>query len=121
RLMTVFWHSQRLGFEVGVDVERAVEEALDLVDDGFRRSPEVRDLFLDICRSWGRVAQTLRQMHEVGFLGRYLPEWEALTCLVQYDVYHKFTADQHSLIAVGNLHTLSPRPPPPSPPTAPCL
>src|SRR5215471_18525016 len=108
RLMKVFWHSHRLGLELGVDVERAVEEALDLVDDGFRRSPEVRDLFLDICRSWGRVAQTLRQMHEVGFLGRYLPEWEALTCLVQYDVYHKFTADQHSLIAVENLETLAP-------------
>ncbi|HWM77177.1 MAG TPA: hypothetical protein VNS56_06315, partial [Methylomirabilota bacterium] len=73
---------------LGVDVDRAVEEALDLVDDGFRRSRDVRGLFLDICRSWGRVAQTLRQMHEVGFLGRYLPEWDALTCLVQYDAYH---------------------------------
>jgi [protein-PII] uridylyltransferase len=91
-----------------VDVERAVEDALDLVDDGFRRSAEVRDLFLDICRNWGRVAQTLRQMHEVGFLGRYLPEWDALTCLVQYDIYHKFTADQHSLIAVENLEALAP-------------
>ena len=108
RLMKVFWHSHRLGFELGVDVERAVEEALDLVDDGFRRSPEARDLFLDICRNWGRVAQTLRQMHEVGFLGRYLPEWDALTCLVQYDVYHKFTADQHSLLAVENLEALAP-------------
>jgi [protein-PII] uridylyltransferase len=108
RLMKAFWHSHRLGFELGVDVERAVEEALDLVDDGFRRSPEARELFLDICRNWGRVAQTLRQMHEVGFLGRYLPEWDALTCLVQYDIYHKFTADQHSLIAVENLEALAP-------------
>jgi len=108
RLMKVFWHSHRLGLELGVDVDRAIEEALDLVDDGFRRSVEVRDLFLDICRNWGRVAETLRQMHEVGFLGRYLPEWDALTCLVQYDVYHKFTADQHSLIAVENLETLAP-------------
>ena len=108
RLMKAFWHSHRLGLELGVDVERAVEDALDLVDDGFRRSAEVRDLFLDICRNWGRVAQTLRQMHEVGFLGRYLPEWDALTCLVQYDVYHKFTADQHSLIAVENLEALAP-------------
>jgi [protein-PII] uridylyltransferase len=108
RLMKVFWHSHRLGFELGVDVERAVEEALDLVDDDFRRSPEARELFLDICRNWGRVAQTLRQMHEVGFLGRYLPEWDALTCLVQYDVYHKFTADQHSLLAVENLEALAP-------------
>jgi [protein-PII] uridylyltransferase len=42
----------------------------------------VRDLFLDICRTWGRVAQTFSEMHEIGLLGRYLPEFGALTCLV---------------------------------------
>jgi len=108
RLMKVFWHCHRLGHELGIDVERAIEEALDLVDDDFRRSSEARDLFLSICRSWGRVATTFREMHELGFLGRYLPEWGALTCLVQYDVYHKFTADQHSLLAVEHLEALAP-------------
>ena len=108
RLMKVFWHCHRLGFELGVDVERAVEDALDLVDDEFRRAPAERDLFLSICRSWGRVTQTFREMHELGFLGRYLPEWGALTCLVQYDAYHRFTADQHSLLAVEHLEALAP-------------
>ena len=108
RILKVFWHSHQLGFELGVEVERAIEDSLDLIDDAFRASPEARDLFLGICRSWGRTAQTLREMHELGVLGRYLPEWGALTCLVQYDVYHKFTADQHSLIAVQNLEALAP-------------
>jgi [protein-PII] uridylyltransferase len=108
RLMKVFWHSHRLGLELGVDLERAVEDALDLVDEAFQHSPEVRDLFLGICRSWGRTALTLREMHELGLLGRYLPEWGALTCLVQYDAYHRFTADQHSLLAVENLEALAP-------------
>jgi [protein-PII] uridylyltransferase len=108
RLIKVFWHSHHLGFELGVDVERAIEDSLDLIDDAFRASPEARELFLGICRSWGRTAQTLREMHELGVLGRYLPEWGALTCLVQYDIYHKFTADQHSLIAVQNLEALAP-------------
>src|SRR5215468_2535621 len=108
RLMKVFWHTHRLGLELGVDVERAVEDSLDLVDDDFRTSPAVRDLFLSICRSWGRVAQTMREMHELGVLGRYVPEWGALTCLVQYDVYHKFTVDQHSLLAVEYLEALAP-------------
>ena len=106
--MKVFWHSHRLGLELGVEVERAVEGALDLVDETFQRSPEVRDLFLAICRNWGRTALTMREMHELGLLGRYLPEWEALTCLVQYDAYHRFTADQHSLLAVENLEALAP-------------
>ncbi len=108
RLLKVFWHSHRLGFELGIDVERAIEDSLDLIDDGFRRSLEARDLFLSICRNWGRVTQTLREMHELGVLGRYLPEWGALTCLVQYDIYHKFAADQHSLLAVENLEALAP-------------
>jgi [protein-PII] uridylyltransferase len=108
RLLKVFWHSHQLGFELGIDVERAIEDSLELVDDAFRASPAARDLFLGICRNWGRAAQTLREMHELGVLGRYLPEWGALTCLVQYDVYHKFTADQHSLIAVQNLEALAP-------------
>jgi [protein-PII] uridylyltransferase len=108
RLMKVFWHSHRLGVDLGLDVERAIEDALDLIDDAFQRSPEVRDLFLSICGNWGRVTQTMRTMHELGVLGRYLPEWGALTCLVQYDAYHKFTADQHSLLAVENLEALAP-------------
>ncbi|MFI5375997.1 MAG: [protein-PII] uridylyltransferase [Candidatus Rokuibacteriota bacterium] len=108
RLLKVFWHSHQLGFELGIDVERAIEDSLDLIDDAFRASAEARDLFLGICRTWGRAAQTFREMHELGVLGRYLPEWGALTCLVQYDVYHKFSADQHSLIAVQNLEALAP-------------
>jgi len=108
RLMKVFWHLHRLGCELSLDLERAVEDALHLVDDALRRSETVRDLFLDIFRTWGRVAQTCSEMHELGLLGRYLPEFGALTCLVQYDAYHRFSADQHSLLAVEHLEALAP-------------
>src|SRR5439155_1232340 len=86
RLMKVFWHLHRLGCELSLDLERAVEDSLYLADGSFQRSAAVRDLFLDICRTWGRVAQTFREMHEIGLLGRFLPEFGALTCLVQYDI-----------------------------------
>ena len=108
RLMKVFWHLHRLGCELSLDLERAVEDSLYLADGSFQRSAAVRDLFLDICRTWGRVAQTFREMHEIGLLGRFLPEFGALTCLVQYDVYHKFSVDQHSLLAVEHLEALAP-------------
>src|SRR5712691_2989241 len=87
RLMKVFWHLHRLGCELSLELERQVENSLDVVDGEFRKSPAARDLFLDICCNWGRVALTLSVMHELGFLGRYLPEFGALTCLVQYDTY----------------------------------
>jgi [protein-PII] uridylyltransferase len=108
RLMKVFRHLHRLGCDLSPDLERAVEDSLDAVDDGVRASAAVREVFLDVCRSWGRVALTLSEMHELGLLGRYLPEFGALTCLVQYDVYHKFSADQHSLLAVEHLEALAP-------------
>jgi [protein-PII] uridylyltransferase len=108
RLMKVFWHLHRLGCELSLDLERALEDSLYLADGAFQRSSAVRDLFLDICRTWGRAAQTFSEMHEIGLLGRYLPEFGALTCLVQYDVYHKFSADQHSLLAVEHLEALAP-------------
>src|SRR5437016_1114401 len=100
--------AKNLGCELSLDLERALEDSLYLADGAFQRSPVVRDLFLDVCRAWGRAAQTFSEMHELGLLGRYLPEWGALTCLVQYDVYHKFSVDQHSLLAVEHLEALAP-------------
>src|SRR5437773_9865032 len=47
-------------------------------------------------------------MHEWGILGCYLPEFGAVMCGVQYYVYHKFSADQHSLLAVEHLEALAP-------------
>jgi [protein-PII] uridylyltransferase len=108
RIMKVFWHLHRLGGELSLDLERALEDSLEAIDDGVRAAPAVRDVFLDICGAWGRVGATLSEMHELGVLGRYLPEFGALTCLVQYDVYHKFSADQHSLLAVEHLEALAP-------------
>ncbi len=108
RVMKVFWHMHRLGCTLSPDLERRLEEGLEAIDERVQRDPAVREVFLDICRRWGRVGETLSEMHELGVLGRYLPEFGALTCLVQYDVYHKFSADQHSLIAVQHLEALAP-------------
>ena len=108
RILKVFWHLHRLGCALSLDLERAVEDAVEAIDEHVQRDPQVRDIVLDICRRWGRVAQTLSEMHELGVLGRYLPEFGALTCLVQYDVYHRFSADQHSLLGVEHLEALAP-------------
>ena len=53
-----------------------------------------------------RAASTLRSMHELGALGAYLPEFGDLTCLVQYDLYHLYTVDEHTLVALEHLEAL---------------
>ena len=80
--------------------------SLPLINDGFRRLPEARDLFLRILKRKYHTARTLRRMHDLGVLGAYLPEFERLTCLVQYDIYHIYTVDEHTLVALENLEAL---------------
>lgn len=61
--------------------------------------------FLEILKS-ARVYDTLREMHEAGVLGRFLPEFGALRCLVVHEPYHMYTVDEHTLLAIKNLENL---------------
>ncbi|PYV41474.1 MAG: hypothetical protein DMG06_16970, partial [Acidobacteria bacterium] len=63
--------------------------------------------FRAILRNKGKVAQVIRQMHDLGFLGRVLPEFGRLTCLAQHDLYHKYTTDEHTLRALEILDEIA--------------
>lgn len=94
--------------EVDVDakLQRIVERSASLI------SPEndaLAPLFRRILSS-RRVASTLRMMSDLGILGRYIPEFEALMAFYQYSVYHYFTADEHTLIALKHAEQLRERP-----------
>ena len=82
---------------------RHIRRNLHLVDEEFRRDLACRSLFLEILREPHGLARALRRMHAYGILGRYLPEFGRITGLMQFDLFHAYTVDEHLLRTVAYL------------------
>ncbi|HVM82595.1 MAG TPA: [protein-PII] uridylyltransferase, partial [Candidatus Binatia bacterium] len=71
--------------------------------DGLRTDPEANRLFLEILTGEKEPELTLRRMSEVGVLGRFIPDFGRVVGQMQFDMYHQYTVDEHSLKAIGIL------------------
>ncbi len=103
RMIRVFRIIQQFGIELDFDLEYLISRSLPLITNKVIRSPSAIRSFLAILNSPGEVYPTLIQMHELGVLGRFLPEFGKLTCMVQHEYYHRYTADVHVLNTIREL------------------
>lgn len=103
RLIRVFRHLQTL--EAGLDFHLAelIRTSLPLLTHKVAHSADASVSFRAILSEAGAVHPVLSKMHELGVLGRFIPEFDGLTCLVQHEYYHRYTADVHTLNAIREL------------------
>ncbi|MEP7311891.1 MAG: [protein-PII] uridylyltransferase [Pseudomonadota bacterium] len=86
---------------------RALARHLWLIDEEFRQNPRHHRLFLDILRAPVGVTHELRRMNTYGVLGRYIPAFGRIVGRMQYDLFHAYTVDAHTLFVVSNLRRLA--------------
>jgi len=106
RMMRAFQHAQQRKVVFSPELQALIRRRLHLVDRTYCYARSARETFGAILRRKGEVGRIVRMMHEHDFLGRYIPEFGELTCLVQHEFFHRYTADQHTLVCIEKLDEL---------------
>jgi [protein-PII] uridylyltransferase len=105
-IIRIFKESGATGAEIHPDALQEMRLNLRKIDDRLRQSPEANALFLDCLLESGDPETVLRAMNEAGVLGRFLPDFGKIVAMMQFNMYHHFTVDEHLLRTVGVLRAL---------------
>ena len=106
RLLRIFEHAQTRDLRLSSEVQQLIRRRLRLINRTFQYASSARRTFTAILSRRGKVGRILRAMHEVDVLGAYLPEFGELTCLVQHEFFHRYSADEHTLVCIEKLDGL---------------
>lgn len=82
---------------------RVVTANLDMIDDDMREDREATRIFLDLLLKHGNPERALRRMNELGVLSAFIPEFEPIVAMMQFNVYHHYTVDEHTIQTISTL------------------
>ncbi len=105
-LLRLFHTAQRYELDIHPAALKLVTRSLKLIDRKVRRDPEANRLFVEMLTSRKDPETTLQRMNEAGVFGRFMPDFGRVVAQMQYDMYHHYTVDQHSIFAIGVLHRI---------------
>ncbi|MEP1330603.1 [protein-PII] uridylyltransferase [Pseudophaeobacter sp.] len=102
-LLRIFEEALRTGMLIHPDAMRLVTANLDLIDDEMRANKEARRIFLDLLLKHGNPERALRRMNELGVLSAFIPEFGPIVAMMQFNMYHSYTVDEHTIQVISNL------------------
>ncbi|MEM8802785.1 MAG: nucleotidyltransferase domain-containing protein, partial [Pseudomonadota bacterium] len=102
-ILRIFEEALRTGYLIHPDAMRQVTAHLGLIDDTMRKSPEATAIFIDLLLKHGNPERALRRMNELGVLAAFLPEFAPVVAMMQFNMYHHYTVDEHTIQCISTL------------------
>jgi [protein-PII] uridylyltransferase len=103
RLLALFALAARERLEIHPDAMRAASRDAILIDRAIRDDPRANALFMEVLTAIHSPETVLRWMNEAGVFGRFVPDFGRVVAQMQFDMYHHYTVDEHSIRAIGLL------------------
>lgn len=105
-LIRLYWLADKHALPIHPDATRLVTLSLKKIDDRLRNNRTANELFIEILTSRSAPEQVLRAMNEAGVLGRFIPDFGRIVAMMQFNMYHHYTVDEHLLRAIGILASI---------------
>ncbi len=102
-LLRLFEEALRTGLLIHPDAMLLVTANLGLINDAMRHDARAPKLFLDLLLKHGNPERALRRMNELGVLAAFIPEFEPIVAMMQFNMYHHYTVDEHIIQCISHL------------------
>ncbi|MCU4654405.1 [protein-PII] uridylyltransferase [Roseibacterium sp. SDUM158016] len=102
-ILRLFEEALRTGYLIHPDAMREVQARIGTIDDAMRRDPEACGIFLDLMLKHGNPERALRRMNELGVLAAFVPEFAPVVAMMQFNMYHSYTVDEHTIQVISTL------------------